>query len=137
MESYLTYKKYHKNPVNITIHILCIPVIVWTSTILIMNLSNVSFILTNLYIFYYTYLNKTYFYPMAIALYSNWVLAHYFFINFPHKNKIAIILNILGWIAQVIGHSFFEKNKPAFMDSLVQSFLMAPLFVYLELRTLS
>ena len=30
------------------------------------------------------------------------------------------------------GHAVFEKRKPALMDGLVQSFLTAPLFVWME-----
>lgn len=31
------------------------------------------------------------------------------------------------------GHAVFEKRKPALMDSLVQAFALAPLFVWFEL----
>eukprot|EP00959_Pyramimonas_sp_CCMP1952_P418895 8775069-Pyramimonas_sp.AAC.2 len=30
------------------------------------------------------------------------------------------------------GHAVFERRKPALMDSLVQAFAMAPLFVHME-----
>jgi uncharacterized membrane protein YGL010W len=38
---------------------------------------------------------------------------------------------ILGVIAQLVGH-FYEKKKPAFLDSW-QQILIAPLFLFAEL----
>jgi len=37
---------------------------------------------------------------------------------------------------QFIGHGIFEGNRPALMDSIKQSFLMAPLFSYYEFKEL-
>jgi len=46
---------------------------------------------------------------------------------------VALGAHILGWYMQLHpGHAIFEKRKPALMDGLVQSFLTAPLFVWME-----
>jgi uncharacterized membrane protein YGL010W len=45
---------------------------------------------------------------------------------------MAFLLHIVAWVLQILGHSLFENNRPAFMDNLVQSFLMAPIFVLKE-----
>lgn len=45
---------------------------------------------------------------------------------------VAIAIFILSWICQIIGHYWFECNQPTFCKSLIQAFLIAPLFVLLE-----
>jgi uncharacterized membrane protein YGL010W len=48
--------------------------------------------------------------------------------------KAALALHILGWYMQIHpGHTVFEKRKPALLDSLVQAFAFAPLFVWYEI----
>jgi len=32
-----------------------------------------------------------------------------------------------------VGHGVFEKKRPALMDSLLQAFLIAPMFVVIDL----
>jgi uncharacterized membrane protein YGL010W len=44
----------------------------------------------------------------------------------------SIILNILSWIFQFIGHGAFEGRAPALLDNLFQAIFLAPLFVFLE-----
>lgn len=39
----------------------------------------------------------------------------------------------MSWLAQFIGHGVFEKRAPALLDNLVQAFLLAPLFVWMEI----
>lgn len=48
-------------------------------------------------------------------------------------NYIAIGVHVFSWIAQFIGHGFFEGRAPALMDNLVQAIFLAPLFVWLEI----
>ena len=42
-----------------------------------------------------------------------------------------LTLFVGGWIFQLIGHSVFEKRKPAFVDNLIQ-LLIGPLFLVAE-----
>ena len=50
-----------------------------------------------------------------------------------HAWSYAIAANALSWYMQIHpGHAVFEKRKPALMDSIVQAFATAPLFVWLE-----
>ena len=42
-----------------------------------------------------------------------------------------LLLFVGGWIIQLIGHSVFEKRKPAFVDNLIQ-LLIGPLFLVAE-----
>jgi uncharacterized membrane protein YGL010W len=41
-------------------------------------------------------------------------------------------LHIFSWIAQFIGHGFFEGRKPALMDNIFLT-LNAPIFVTIEI----
>jgi uncharacterized membrane protein YGL010W len=47
--------------------------------------------------------------------------------------RLAVGLHVLAWYMQIHpGHGVFEKRKPALLDSLVQAFALAPLFVHME-----
>lgn len=47
--------------------------------------------------------------------------------------KIALGLHVLSWYMQIHpGHMILEGRKPALLDSLFQSLVLAPLFVWLE-----
>lgn len=42
-------------------------------------------------------------------------------------------IHIASWLAQFVGHGAFEGRAPALLDNLVQAFLLAPLFVWMEI----
>ena len=42
-------------------------------------------------------------------------------------------LFVTSWIAQFIGHGAFEGRAPALFDNLVQAFVLAPFFVWMEI----
>jgi uncharacterized membrane protein YGL010W len=48
-------------------------------------------------------------------------------------NQWAIGINIGSWILQFIGHGVFEGRAPALLDNLFQAIFLAPLFVWLEI----
>lgn len=43
-----------------------------------------------------------------------------FFQNNPKANKIAIIIHIVSWIFQFLGHGLAEKRSPKVLDNVVQ-----------------
>jgi uncharacterized membrane protein YGL010W len=47
-------------------------------------------------------------------------------------NKIAIGVQIVAWTAQFIGHGVYEGRAPALLDNLIQAFVLAPFFVFME-----
>ena len=155
--SYEFYKKYHQNKINKIIHILCIPLIVWSFSVflnsIVINFSlnyvtgfsflnmfsmniTLSFILLSCYLLFYSLLDITCFQVMSIFLFIIWASSYLFlyYCNFPFY--YALMINIISWIMQFIGHGVFEGNRPALMDSIKQSFLMAPLFSYYECKEL-
>jgi hypothetical protein len=58
-------------------------------------------------------------------------LVHFIF-RYTISTKMNQIINIVSWILQIIGHKIFEKNNPALLDNLYDSFLFAPYFTFVE-----
>ncbi len=143
--SYIFYQSYHQNYINRMLHVFSIPFIalslsVLLSKIYIFNIfgfpCKMNFLLINFYWIMYSCMNQMYFYPMGIYLYFIWFLSEIFVRKVKRYYLYASIIHILSWILQFSGHYLFEGNKPALIDSLHQSFLMAPLFSYLEFNEL-
>lgn len=47
-------------------------------------------------------------------------------------NQAAIAIEIVAWVAQFVGHGVYEKRAPALLDNLLQAFVLAPFFVFIE-----
>lgn len=151
--SYSFYKKYHKNKINKLIHLFCIPMIVWSfccilnlitsynelkfkgKNILITNM-DLGLVICIYYLSFYTFMDSKTFLPMLIYLGLIYLSSYYFNLYVANSLIYAVYINIFSWIMQFIGHIFFEKNRPALIDSISQSFLMAPLFSYYEFKEL-
>ena len=143
LPSYQFYKQYHNHPMNRAIHMVCIPGISWSICLFLTSING--FFLSSLYaMIYYYYFNKYelttshhYDYLLICAfLYSIWILAVLYRSFGLEPYFVAGSVFIGSWIMQFVGHYYFENNRPALLDSLHQSFLMAPLFVYLEFKQL-
>jgi len=150
------YNRYHKNSVNRSIHIICIPVLVWTGEVFfsyidlnelviesyspnilylcfgIVNFNGAS-IMSIIYTSYYLILNIKLGIIMYFILYFMQITSYYFYLYIPDVWLIAGLLHIYAWILQLLGHKIFERNRPALKDSLIQSFLTAPIFVLIEI----
>lgn len=131
------YRSYHYNTINVLIHAVFVPTILFAS----LGLSN------NVEIFGY---------PLGILgsigysifyLLLEWkagLLASPILLTMSVKtnewlkdpnlqfNKTLTILFAVGWIIQFIGHGVFEKRAPALLDNLVQALVLAPFFVLYE-----
>jgi uncharacterized membrane protein YGL010W len=50
--------------------------------------------------------------------------------------QVVVAIAVVGWVIQLIGHSRYEKNRPAFLDNMMQAlvgpvyFLAVPLKIY-------
>jgi 2-hydroxy fatty acid dioxygenase len=131
------YASFHQNPVNQKIHTVCIPLLVWTAMVW---LSAVPFPITgnvaNLLAIGYCLGYGLYDYKMGLT--SSGILglfsytANLFSKAVPHANLAALVLHGAAWGAQIWGHSRFEGNRPALLDSLLQSVYIAPLFSLIE-----
>ncbi|TAQ84422.1 hypothetical protein B7494_g7256 [Chlorociboria aeruginascens] len=138
------YGSYHHNPVNIAIHMTCVPLILATGLLLATNTPTLN-VLPNLplnfgtigailYSGFYILLEPvagTVLLPLIVgwAAYSNHLTT-----SAPDvTNKTAIVVFVVAWVAQFVGHGVFEGRAPALLDNLVQAFVLAPFFVFMEL----
>ncbi|WEW58412.1 hypothetical protein PRK78_003880 [Emydomyces testavorans] len=147
------YGSYHHNPVNVVIHIICVPVIMLCMLLLICKkgtLSNPLFpvpeflavknlppslatIAGVVYAILYILME-----PVAGALLAPLLLAGTAFVNYLSSTYgMTVVYWSLGvqavaWAAQFVGHGVFEGRAPALLDNLVQAFFLAPFFVWLE-----
>ncbi|XP_038725537.1 2-hydroxy-palmitic acid dioxygenase mpo1-like [Tripterygium wilfordii] len=151
------YGAYHKNPINVLIHTLFVwPIVFFTLVILhfvppLLNLSHIGFIpsgflddrglvlnlgffLTIVYALFYICLDKKAGSLAALLCLACWVggssLAAR--LGFSLAWKVVLAAQLFCWTGQFLGHGLFEKRAPALLDNLVQAFVMAPLFVLLE-----
>ncbi|GAA6002052.1 hypothetical protein JCM10207_003053 [Rhodosporidiobolus poonsookiae] len=154
-EQFSFYASYHSNPVNVAIHLVCIPTIFFTSLILTHGIPGFSTPLASLALPFFgdklvvdltvpflTALGyATYFIllePVAGALYAPILLTLGHLSNVLYSTRhdeamrLASYLCGASWILQFIGHGKFEHRAPALLDSLLQSLVLAVFFVWLE-----
>lgn len=141
------------------IHVICVPIILLTSYLLLTNLSLVPF-LTKLGVplpsspWVLSQLN----WGMITAIYMNYVylrldppfglLAVSILLPscayFPQLtwgpesrqvNMLGGILFVFSWLAQFYGHGAHEKRAPALLDNLRQALVLAPFFVLFEIAS--
>jgi len=144
------YASYHRNPINVAIHICCVPLILWTSLVittpihLIPNLyiplskylafevtfASAGAIIFQLYYFVLEPVGALLYLPqMTFILLSATAFTH----NNPDAMQIALGLFVFSWIAQFVGHGFAEGRSPALLENLTGALVLAPFFVHLEL----
>ncbi|PWY69896.1 DUF962 domain protein [Aspergillus eucalypticola CBS 122712] len=145
----LFYGAYHNNPVNVAIHITCVPILLFTGIALasntpafvnlpdvlqIQNLPpNLGTIAAIIYSTFYILLE-----PVAGALVAPLIIAgaawanHLLATNGNSANYWFAGIHVVSWLAQFVGHGAFERRAPALLDNLVQALLLAPLFVWME-----
>lgn len=141
-QQYAFYAGYHRHPKNQFIHIVCIPIIV-ISILIFLSFLKLPFpiiqdgacFLAAFYAIYYIVLDfkiGTSALPLVFAYYVLAKLALSTINSTRHVLYLAVVLQVVGWSAQLFGHYYYEKRSPALTESVVQSFLVAPLFVFLE-----
>ena len=148
--SFEFYAAYHQNPINQIVHMITIPLIMFTilawlaywtpyqiqtSNEIVTNLLsfNIGLILIAIYATIYIVLNiigGLLYVPVLLVLYGSANLVRFYV---PYAWLICIGIHIIAWVFQFMGHGIWEKRKPALFDSLIQAFVMAPFFVFMEL----
>ncbi|THV00723.1 DUF962-domain-containing protein [Dendrothele bispora CBS 962.96] len=155
------YGAYHSNPTNLTIHLICVPLILWSAQVVLSNipfpgifgflstystapLSTVlifneylvykfspATVLSVLFFVYYVILE-----PVAAVLYipqlTFSLLTATAFAQRREHLYYAAILHVFCWGMQFLGHFVAEKRAPALFDDLLGALVLAPLFVHLE-----
>jgi uncharacterized membrane protein YGL010W len=135
------YKSVHFNKTNMMTHFIGIPLIIWAVTLLLslhvfhIELFNISILLTPAYVFFICSL--VYYFMLHIKLaigMTLYVALNLYLVSFvtahPSALYIAVIVFVIGWVFQFVGH-YYEKAKPAFFDDL-GNFLIGPLFLLAE-----
>ncbi|GAM27422.1 hypothetical protein SAMD00019534_105980 [Acytostelium subglobosum LB1] len=147
-----SYGAYHHNNVNKFIHIVFVPAILYTAFVM------VSFIQVDAAVPFLQMLNSiTTFLPVSITTPIALLIASYYVIlhtkvglvafiwvmaaNYLAEVTIntvqnpfyfALVIHVVSWIAQFVGHGVYEGRRPALMDNIFQVFI-APFFVTLEI----
>ncbi|KAH7931280.1 DUF962-domain-containing protein [Leucogyrophana mollusca] len=146
------YGSYHSNPVNVFIHIFGVPALLWSALVLITRLPvpsffptihypineylafdfNASAVTTVIYLIYYLVLE-----PVAAILYApQMVLTLLTATAYSYRSdgiRNAVVVQVVSWVAQFLGHGLAEGRAPALLDNILGAFVLAPFFVHLEL----
>ena len=134
LENWLNqYSEYHKNSMNIYIHKICIPFIVWSllgmlwvSRSFIDSINNAYIAVILVSIFYWR-LSKSYL--IAMSLYFGIMIALLWYFD-THSNvnifDWSLTIFLLSWLGQFVGH-MIEGKKPSFFQDLT-FLLIAPLW---------
>lgn len=124
------YKQYHKNDTNILIHQMCIPLLLITfyaCTPLYLSLCVNAFYSIS-YLLFDVLSTK--------SIHSVYYLQTLYIIHFGFKEYLStrmnISLHISAWLLQIVGHSIYERNRPALLNNLYDSLLFGPYFTFLE-----
>ncbi|KAK2741905.1 hypothetical protein FQN57_005464 [Myotisia sp. PD_48] len=146
----LFYGSYHNNPVNVIIHVVCVPVIM--GCILLLGASTGSlFDVPNFLVDKYITANPAtiaaliystlyiLMEPVAGALLAPLLISASAFVTYLNSAYgitaiyWSLAVQAVAWIAQFVGHGVFEGRAPALLDNLVQALFLAPFFVWLEI----
>ncbi len=139
------YESYHKDPLNIKIHMLCVPLII-LSVVGMLNAIPVAWgpvrighIVCFLYFSYYIFFARPYllscFIMFATLIAIDFQLAK---LTTSLYLSINISVFVVSWILQIWGHKK-EGNIPAFIDNketAIHSTFMAPIMVIRHIRNI-
>ena len=154
------YSKFHMDPRNVLIHAIFVPLILWTAMVWMAYappLSKVKILGQPFNFAHVAALAYTVFHVQCDPLLGSAAAALWWAFAFTATRwiesregakkgakakpswapgtcaKVAGGLHILSWYMQLHpGHKVFEGRKPALLDGMVQSFSVAPLFVFYE-----
>ncbi|ORY75812.1 DUF962 domain-containing protein [Protomyces lactucae-debilis] len=147
------YGAYHANPTNVSIHMVFVPLILWTAFLFMANTGPLIASESSLGRLWPTYLPELNLATLvALASIPGYIAMHtqaglmtvpillgmvgsataLLHTYGPLANKTAGVLHGLSWIMQFVGHGVFEGRKPALLDNIFQAFYAAPFFVLLE-----
>ncbi|KAH9077388.1 hypothetical protein EDB83DRAFT_2504580 [Lactarius deliciosus] len=137
-------QRIHSNTVNVIIHVVCVPLIMWWRLTILPRptfLPQIQYHFNDYLKFEVTYgtlqgfLWLAYYYllePTAASV----LTANAFAQRADHLN-IALVIHGACWIAQFVGHGIYEGRSPALLDNIVGvnllALVLAPFFVHLEI----
>jgi len=154
LEKFASYSSYHRNPVNVIIHVVMVPLIVFSAILMGMTypLDNIvartyvpsfpsQYVLPHaaisvgvIILGVFSYLLE----PLAGLILNIELVAMYYGALYVLKEYgvadafwIGLAVHVISWISQFIGHGFYEGRRPALVSNITQTFV-APTFVIME-----
>jgi uncharacterized membrane protein YGL010W len=114
-ELFARYAESHQNRTNKAIHWVCVPLITWSVIALIWAWSPVAaYVFIAAALIFYVWLSPA----IAIGMLGvTAVLVYPLTLLGPHVATTAIIVFIVAWVGQFIGHKI-EGRKPLFFDDI-------------------
>ena len=139
------YEKNHQNPINVILHLICIPLIFFSTLGLIWaipvqfhflgkykDFANLATIVIGVVMYYYWTLSRIFFWVMLFTLgifsYCIVQLEYWERDGGPAFWLVCLVLFILSWIGQFIGHKI-EGKKPSFLTDF-KLLLFGPLWLW-------
>lgn len=136
VEQLSNYKSLHLNQTNLKTHFFGVTVIVWSVMTLfsLVTIADTNITLTiaafPFLIAYYCAMHLRMGIAMLLGMGAILLAAHAA-AQFPYAGFAAVLVFVIGWIFQFIGHHY-EKAKPAFFTDIMQ-LLIGPFFLMAEL----
>lgn len=137
---FYNYGIYHSDPVNILIHVICVPLIIFSLGKMLEGLQMAYNLPFNPFYALFVLKGAVYIkndflsgitmvvYPLVEYLTQGKDMSMY---GLSHM-QVIVFIHVISWILQFIGHGKFEGRKPALLDNL-QLIFNAPVFVHIEL----
>lgn len=120
------YAESHQHPQNEIIHFICVPVIMWTVLALLWSAHPLVAIIASITaLLYYVSLSRGF--AVGMGLMALLMLAVLWRMPQDSVLRVAVIVFVIAWIFQFIGHKI-EGKKPSFFEDL-RFLLIGPLFV--------
>ena len=125
-----SYAADHRNPTNRAIHWVCVPVIMWAVIAALWTIPPISawtqpglwsvVAMIAAYSFYHR-LSRNLSYAMALVFVVSGFIAWALYGALGPRDLLilAIVLFVVAWIGQFVGHAI-EGRRPAFFDNIVQ-----------------
>jgi len=151
LDKFASYSSYHRNPVNVIIHVIMVPLIVFSGILMGMSYPFESAITR-------TYVPSQYVLPHAAVLGLVVILCVFSYLLEPLAGVIlnielvamyygslyilkeygaadafwiGLAIHLVSWVSQFIGHGFYEGRRPALVSNITQT-MVAPTFVIME-----
>ena len=122
------YESYHRSLINKLIHIVFVPILLWSGLSIASTFDNVfAKTVAACYSGYYIYLDKKVGLSYSIILLLMICNLHVFSLS------TNIFIHIFSWISQILSHKYIEKNSPALLSGFWDALTIAPFFVWMEL----
>jgi uncharacterized membrane protein YGL010W len=114
-ELFARYAESHQHPANKVIHWVCVPLITWSVLALIWAWSPVAaYVFIAAALIFYLWLSPA----IAVGMLGvTAVLVYPMTLLGPHVLTTAIVVFVVAWIGQFIGHKI-EGRKPSFFEDL-------------------